>query len=85
MSELRHLKCPSCEVDNQPLAVIDGIEEYRCYSCGLVFYGPCGCDIDHSQPAKKAEEAEELDDWQMSRLIAPVHGASAVHKYPGCS
>lgn len=85
MSELRHIKCPSCTVDNVPLAVVDGIEEFRCYSCGLVFYGPCGCDIDHSQSAKKALSGDELDKWQMSRVLAPTDGASAVKKYPGCS
>ena len=85
MSEMRHIRCPSCAVDNVPLAVIDGMEEYRCHACGLVFYGPCGCDIDHSPPAKARDDDVRLGDWQMSRVIASVDGASGVRKYPGCS
>jgi transcription initiation factor TFIIIB Brf1 subunit/transcription initiation factor TFIIB len=83
MPEMRHINCPSCQTDNVPLAVVEGIEEYRCRACGLVFYGPCGCDIGHSKPAKQADD--HLGDWQMSRVATPAHGASAVRKYPGCS
>jgi len=84
VSELRHINCPSCAVDNVPLAVVDGIEEYRCHSCGIVFYGPCGCDIEHPQSAGGSGRGQ-LGDWEMSRVLAPVDGASAVKKYPGCS
>jgi len=55
-------------------AALDGSEEFRCYSCGLVFYGPCGCDIDHSQPAKKARTEDDLGDRQMSRVLVPFDG-----------
>ncbi len=85
MSEMRHIKCPSCECDNVPRAVIDGMSEYRCRACGLVFYGPCGCDIDHTQKVEKTADDSLLGDWQTASVVVPVEGASGVKRYPGCS
>jgi hypothetical protein len=47
MAEMRIIKCPECEAANHPLAVVEGIQEFRCRSCGLLYYGPCGCDTVH--------------------------------------
>jgi hypothetical protein len=87
MPEMRRLACPSCESGNLPLTVVDGIEEYRCLMCGLMYYGPCGCDTGYEAEATTsvAEKNGLGDDWQMLRVPAPAEGASAVWKYPGCS
>jgi hypothetical protein len=88
MPEMRRIDCPSCTAGNVPLAVVDGIEEYRCRKCGLVYYGPCGCDIDRSAPpeAPAQRRADRLHgDWQMSRVPPRTEGAVGVPKYPGCS
>jgi hypothetical protein len=81
MSEMRSLECPTCQVINQPRAVVDGIQEYRCRDCGLVYYGPCGCDVVHKESAAAALRS----DWQMTTQPAPLENAAAVKKYPGCS
>jgi hypothetical protein len=86
MPELRRIACPSCEAENVPLAVVEGIQEFRCRECGLVFYGPCGCDIVHEHALQPRVRRNELrGDWQMSRAPATGEGASAVKKFPGCS
>jgi len=87
MPEMRRIACPSCESANLPLSVVDGIEEYRCRKCGLVYYGPCGCDIVHEVAiTAPAVEKKGLEgDWQTSRVPVSVEGASGVRKYPGCS
>jgi len=85
MPEMRHIACPSCTGDNVPLAVVNGIEEYRCRACGLVYYGPCGCDTDHAAPAAKGENGHLTGDWEMSLVPASVEGAGDAAKYQGCS
>lgn len=87
MAEMRTLDCPSCEAANQPFAVADGVEEYRCRSCGLVYSGPCGCDTVHEDPvAEASDEVESLpSDWQMSKPATVVENGASTKKYPGCS
>ena len=87
MSEMRRITCPSCSVENQPLGVVDGIQQYRCRSCGIVYYGPCGCDIAHDEPAAARRVVESLpdDDWLMTRPVVPAQDAAGVRRYPGCS
>jgi hypothetical protein len=87
MSEMRTMNCPTCDAANQPLAVVDGVQEYRCRSCGLVFYGPCGCDVTYADAAGTGEkgEAELGGDWQMKVPPAEGNGGPGVAKYPGCS
>jgi len=89
MSELRTMSCPTCDATNQPLAVVDGVQEYRCRSCGLVFYGPCGCDVTYidANTAGVGEVVEERfgSDWQMQVPPAEVGNGPGVVKYPGCS
>jgi hypothetical protein len=87
MSEMRRVACPSCSGENHPFGVIDGIQQYRCRDCGLVYYGPCGCDIVHDEPVVAVEAVQDplRDDWQMSPPFVPMDGASGVKLYPGCS
>lgn len=77
---MRNLDCPACQRSNQPVAIVHDLREYRCPSCGLVYYGPCGCAVDYSQEAKQPE----LDDWQM-KVPQPTEVGPGVHSYPGCS
>jgi hypothetical protein len=87
MSEMRRVACPSCGDENHPLGVIDGIQQYRCRGCGMVYYGPCGCDIVHDEPAAMVQVVESRldDDWQMSRPVVFGNDAAGVMRYPGCS
>jgi predicted RNA-binding Zn-ribbon protein involved in translation (DUF1610 family) len=78
--DLRNLECPACETSNQPVAIIDEVREYRCPSCGLVYYGPCGCAVDYTQEAKQPRP----DYWQM-RVPQPTDFGPGVHTSPGCS
>jgi len=89
MSEMRTMSCPTCDAANQPLAVVDGVQEYRCRSCGLVFYGPCGCDVTYAD-AEVAGTGEASvpglgGDWQMKVPPAEAGHGPGVAKYPGCS
>lgn len=87
MAEMRTLECPSCESSNQPRNAVDGIEEYRCRSCGLVYYGPCGCDTSHKtrEAAMSAagEESRLPGDWQMAGSALRVENGSAALSRPG--
>lgn len=86
MSEMRRMACPSCSAENHPLGVVDGIKQYRCRDCGIVYYGPCGCDTVHDEPAPAASAVESpLRDFEMSRPYVQAYGASAVKPYAGCS
>lgn len=89
MPEMRTMSCPTCAAKNQPFTVVDGMEEYRCGGCGLVYYGPCGCDTHRS-----AEEAQAIGrpavevlagDWQMSTTPVELDDVAGIKKYPGCS
>ena len=88
MAEMRTLNCPQCAGDNQPLSAVDGIEEYRCRSCGLVYYGPCGCDTSDaaaSSTSALAARHELAGDWRMSRTALSVaNGAQATSRPGGC-
>ena len=88
MAEMRTILCPSCERANQPLAAVDGIEEYRCHSCVLVYYGPCGCDTAHDtleEARKAAAETALSGDWQTTVPPVDAEGLSSSSKDPGCS
>jgi hypothetical protein len=89
MTEMRNMKCPTCEVETPPLAVVDGIREYRCRACGLVFYGPCGCDVEHPEAmeaqGESGDKAALPDDWQMSARDVEVPEGPSTRVYPGCS
>ena len=74
------LDCPTCQRSNQPVAIVNDLREYRCPSCGLVYYGPCGCAVDYPQETKQPE----LDDWHM-RLPQAIEVGAGAHSYPGCS
>ena len=88
MAEMRTLNCPQCARETQPVSAVDGIEEYRCRSCGLVYYGPCGCDT--SGAAASGTEALAprhalAGDWRMSRTALSVdNGAQATPRPGGC-
>ena len=89
MAEMRTLDCPSCESKNQPRSVLDGVEEYRCRSCGMVYYGPCGCDTTHETREEAVEAAEDgprlSGDWEMSGPAVKVeNGSSALTRPGGC-
>jgi ribosomal protein L37AE/L43A len=90
MAEMRNLNCPSCERTNQPRAMVDGIEEYRCSSCGMVYYGPCGCDTVHEAVETALEVRESAEqrlpaDWAMSAPAVKVeNGAAALSRPGGC-
>jgi hypothetical protein len=77
---MQNMDCPACQAANQPVAIVDGVREYRCPSCGLVYYGPCGCAVDYPQKV----EQPELDVWQM-RVPQPAEVGPGVHSYVGCS
>ena len=79
--ELLTIECPSCQKANQPIAVVDDIQEYRCRACGLVYYEPCGCAVDH--PEQATLPAVD-DDWQMTTPPAPDSGPG-FRPHLGCS
>ena len=88
MAEMRTLNCPQCARETQPVSAVDGIEEYRCRSCGLVYYGPCGCDTSGAAtsgtPALSTRD-ELAGDWRMSRTALRVeNGAQATSRPGGC-
>jgi hypothetical protein len=88
MAEMRTIPCPSCDWANQPLVAMDGIEEYRCHSCGLVYYGPCGCDTVYEtvDEAKTAAAEDTLSaDWQTTVPPVEAQGWSSEAQHPGCS
>jgi hypothetical protein len=64
------------------MAVVDGVMEYRCHECGLVFYKPCGCP---EHPEERIVAATKLDDdRQMTPLLATETGPQA-YEHRGCS
>ena len=71
MAEMRTLNCPACEAPNQPVTVAEGVEEYRCRACGLVYVGPFGCDtMDEVGDDKQSAEPDIPEDFEM-RLPPP--------------
>jgi hypothetical protein len=91
MAEMRALDCPSCEMKNQPRSMVDGIIEYRCSSCGMVYYGPCGCDTVH-ETAEETMEARTAvpgsalpEDWAMATpQVEVLNGVAAQPRPGGC-
>jgi rubredoxin len=98
MSEMHTISCPSCETANQPQAAVDGIQEYRCHSCGLVYYGPCGCDTTDSSAAKAQATSETAamrrlsgactvvcaGDWETATPPVETRDRAAISAHPGC-
>jgi len=99
MSEMRTISCPSCETANQPLAAVDGMQEFRCHTCGLVYYGPCGCDTSATVAAEVqvTSQADPMsaftggcviacgDDWQTTTPPVEARDRATVTNHPGCS
>ena len=56
-SEMRSMKCPECSTGNRPFSVVNETEQYRCKSCGMVYYSPVGCETGPAVPSadKKPE------------------------------
>lgn len=44
MTELRGMACPDCGAVNSPGSVVNDTEQYRCHSCGMVYYTSVGCE-----------------------------------------
>ncbi len=88
MAELRKIECPECGQPNQPKSVADGIQEYRCLWCGMVYCGPCGCAVDHddglaAQPGVTHEAPPLPEGWSMSGRVFAVERCPASHSRPG--
>lgn len=64
MSQMRTTECPSCGTANQPQSVVNDTEQFRCRSCGMVYYGPYGCDDKEDSPAPLE------GDWPMTTPTA---------------
>jgi hypothetical protein len=87
MAEMREMGCPECEKLNHPKSIAEGILEYRCRSCGLVYYGPCGCDTAGPVSAVRAASgaAPLPEGWRMSgRLTVADPGAATPSFAGGC-
>jgi hypothetical protein len=98
MSEMRTISCPSCETTNHALAAVDGIQEFRCHTCGLVYYGPCGCDTTHAVGARARVTSDHArpsastgacvihcaDDWQTTTPPVDARDRAASQTHPGC-
>lgn len=81
MAEMCAMDCPRCRAASQPLAVVDGIMEYRCHGCGLVFYKPCGCP---ERPAEAGRAAKAADEHRMATVLATETGPRT-YEHRGCS
>jgi len=44
MSKMRSMACPACATINGPFGVVNETAQYRCKSCGMVFYTPACCE-----------------------------------------
>ncbi len=97
MAEMHTIDCPSCETENQPRAAVDGLQEYRCQACGLVYYGPCGCDTsgpgvdvaattraDVTRSANGACTVRVAGDWETTVPPVDTHDRAALIAHPGC-
>ena len=98
MAEMHTISCPSCETNNQPLTAVDGIQEYRCSACGMVYYGPCGCDVTHADavPDEVVSDATRVsgslgactvacgEDWQTTTPPVDVRDRATATSHPGC-
>ncbi len=68
-SEMRSMPCPECSTPNHPLSVVNETEQYRCGSCGMVYYTPVGCETGPATPGLGAASGPEVqlpDNWSAS-------------------
>jgi hypothetical protein len=56
--ELTPLDCPACGHTNTPFGVVNVEQQYRCASCGMVYYGPAECadETDAAAPGAPAPQ-----------------------------
>jgi len=66
MSEMRKIDCPTCGAANHPLGIVNEAEQYRCHSCGMVYYGPAGCDEPRAEGAAESPEEGLPEAWDMT-------------------
>ena len=48
-SDMRKMPCPACSAVCGPLGVVNETAQYRCHSCGMVFYGPACCEREEAK------------------------------------
>ena len=90
MAELREMACPQCEQANHPKSAADGILAYRCRACGLVYYGPCGCDTRERDaripaPVSATSPPPLPEGWRMTERVTVIgNGVAAAHHAGGC-
>ena len=48
MSKMPTMACPACSAVNGPLGVVNETVQYRCRSCGMVFYSPACCETEEA-------------------------------------
>jgi CRP/FNR family transcriptional regulator, cyclic AMP receptor protein len=67
-SDMHTMPCPECETANRPLAVVNETEQYRCRSCGMVYYTPVGCETGPVRPSSGVPGPETLlgENWEAS-------------------
>lgn len=51
-SDMRKMACPACATVNGPFGVVNETAQYRCRSCGMVFYAPACCETPEAEPDK---------------------------------
>lgn len=86
MADMRIMDCPQCAQSNHPKSVMDGIEEYRCRECGIVYYGPCGCDTGAgvARPQEILQEMPSLnEDWNAAEPLHIVQNGASSPSHPG--
>jgi CRP-like cAMP-binding protein len=47
-SDMRRMPCPACATVNGPFGVVNETAQYRCRSCGMVFYAPACCETEEA-------------------------------------
>lgn len=57
MSKMRSMACPACATLNGPFGVVNETAQYRCKSCGMVFYTPACCETPEARPSKAEKGA----------------------------
>ncbi len=45
-SDMRQMACPACATVNGSFGVVNETAQYRCRSCGMVFYAPACCETE---------------------------------------
>ncbi|MFH0916273.1 MAG: cyclic nucleotide-binding domain-containing protein [bacterium] len=51
-SDMRKMACPACATVNGPFGVVNETAQYRCRSCGMVFYAPACCETPETESDK---------------------------------